>query len=184
MENLLIASCSHLVFCAVRYQYRVAVSFPDAVMENRKKLTRIFPTDDRMVVVIDDRADVWPDCPNLLQVPAYSFFVGTGDINNPLANSNNGTTRALDAQAGVQTHTVATVVTTVDDRLASMGKVRGAGRNVCVCLFAVGVGAHPSDILRRLRCRLAGLAGCETNTSAHEAGRLFWTGVCLFWDSQ
>ena len=36
------------------------------ILENRKKLERIFPTDDRMVLVIDDRCDVWPDCRNLI----------------------------------------------------------------------------------------------------------------------
>lgn len=33
-----------------------------------KSLTRLFPTDQSMVVVIDDRSDVWDDCPNLVKV--------------------------------------------------------------------------------------------------------------------
>ena len=33
-----------------------------------KNLKRLFPTDQSMVVVIDDRQDVWGDCPNLLKV--------------------------------------------------------------------------------------------------------------------
>lgn len=33
-----------------------------------KSLVRLFPTDQSMVVVIDDRSDVWGDCPNLVKV--------------------------------------------------------------------------------------------------------------------
>lgn len=36
-----------------------------------------------MVVVIDDRADVWQYSPNLVTVLPYHFFQGTGDINEP-----------------------------------------------------------------------------------------------------
>lgn len=46
-----------------------------------KNLTRIFPVDTKMVVIIDDRADVWKWSPNLLRVTAFDFFVGIGDIN-------------------------------------------------------------------------------------------------------
>ncbi|KAL7418267.1 CTD phosphatase Fcp1 [Cryptotrichosporon argae] len=46
-----------------------------------KSLIRLFPTDHSMVVVIDDRSDVWGDCPNLVKVIPYDFFVGIGDIN-------------------------------------------------------------------------------------------------------
>ncbi|KAK4683531.1 RNA polymerase II subunit A C-terminal domain phosphatase, partial [Tremellales sp. Uapishka_1] len=48
---------------------------------SEKNLKRLFPTDTSMVVVIDDRADVWGDCPNLVKVIPYDFFVGIGDIN-------------------------------------------------------------------------------------------------------
>ncbi len=34
-----------------------------------------------MVVIIDDREDVWSRSPNLLPVLPYEFFVGIGDIN-------------------------------------------------------------------------------------------------------
>ncbi|KAK5957967.1 CTD phosphatase Fcp1 [Knufia fluminis] len=46
-----------------------------------KNLTRLFPVDTRMVVIIDDRADVWRWSPNLLRVSAFDFFIGIGDIN-------------------------------------------------------------------------------------------------------
>jgi len=48
-----------------------------------KNLARIFPQDRRMVVIIDDRADVWPNNKHsLIKVHAYEFFVGIGDINS------------------------------------------------------------------------------------------------------
>lgn len=46
-----------------------------------KNLQRLFPVDTDMVVIIDDRADVWSWSPNLIKVLAYDFFVGIGDIN-------------------------------------------------------------------------------------------------------
>ncbi|TFK41987.1 hypothetical protein BDQ12DRAFT_677487 [Crucibulum laeve] len=48
----------------------------------QKSLRRLFPCDTSMVVIIDDRADVWEWSPNLLKVVPYDFFVGIGDINS------------------------------------------------------------------------------------------------------
>ncbi|KAF8576120.1 hypothetical protein K439DRAFT_1419191 [Ramaria rubella] len=48
----------------------------------QKSLQRLFPCDTSMVVIIDDRADVWGWSPNLLKVRPYDFFVGIGDINS------------------------------------------------------------------------------------------------------
>ncbi|KAL6942619.1 hypothetical protein ACO0QE_003803 [Hanseniaspora vineae] len=47
-----------------------------------KSLERLFPTDQNMVLVIDDRGDVWKWCDNLIKVVPYNFFVGIGDINS------------------------------------------------------------------------------------------------------
>jgi RNA polymerase II subunit A-like phosphatase len=47
-----------------------------------KNLQRIFPVDTDMVVIIDDRGDVWQWSPNLIKVTPYDFFVGIGDINS------------------------------------------------------------------------------------------------------
>ncbi|GAA5820451.1 hypothetical protein JCM3770_003382 [Rhodotorula araucariae] len=47
----------------------------------RKSLQRLFPCDTNMVVIIDDRADVWDGSPHLVKVIPYEFFVGIGDIN-------------------------------------------------------------------------------------------------------
>ena len=46
-----------------------------------KNLKRLFPVDSKMVVIIDDRGDVWQWSPNLVKVSPYDFFVGIGDIN-------------------------------------------------------------------------------------------------------
>ncbi|KAJ4485687.1 hypothetical protein J3R30DRAFT_3441203 [Lentinula aciculospora] len=48
----------------------------------QKSLQRLFPCDTSMVVIIDDRADVWEWSPNLLKVVPFDFFVGIGDINS------------------------------------------------------------------------------------------------------
>lgn len=47
-----------------------------------KNLRRLFPVDTKMVVIIDDRGDVWQWSPNLIKVTPYDFFVGIGDINS------------------------------------------------------------------------------------------------------
>ncbi|KAI1802523.1 hypothetical protein F4811DRAFT_528967 [Daldinia bambusicola] len=48
-----------------------------------KSLQRLFPVSTNMVVVIDDRADVWPrNRSNLIKVTPYDFFTGIGDINS------------------------------------------------------------------------------------------------------
>ncbi|VDC08041.1 unnamed protein product [Peniophora sp. CBMAI 1063] len=48
----------------------------------QKSLERLFPVDTSMVVIIDDRADVWGWNANLVKVIPYDFFVGIGDINS------------------------------------------------------------------------------------------------------
>ncbi|RMZ89733.1 hypothetical protein DV736_g3027, partial [Chaetothyriales sp. CBS 134916] len=47
-----------------------------------KSLSRLFPIDTKMVVIIDDRADVWDYSLNLVRVKAFDFFQGIGDINS------------------------------------------------------------------------------------------------------
>ncbi|EME27327.1 RNA polymerase II subunit A C-terminal domain phosphatase [Galdieria sulphuraria] len=64
------------------FQRRI-VSRDDFVegMMNRKSLRRIFPCDDSMVIIVDDREDVWMDhnqgemVPNLIRAKPYLFFV-------------------------------------------------------------------------------------------------------------
>lgn len=47
-----------------------------------KNLQRLFPVDTKMVVIMDDRGDVWKWNDNLIKVTPYDFFVGIGDINS------------------------------------------------------------------------------------------------------
>jgi RNA polymerase II subunit A C-terminal domain phosphatase len=49
---------------------------------NIKYLDRLFPVDTKMVVIIDDRGDVWKWNANLIRVIPYDFYVGLGDINS------------------------------------------------------------------------------------------------------
>jgi RNA polymerase II subunit A-like phosphatase len=52
----------------------------------QKSLQRLFPVDQRMVLIIDDRSDVWPkNRSNLIKVHPYDFFLGIGDINSPFS---------------------------------------------------------------------------------------------------
>lgn len=46
-----------------------------------KSLHRLFPNNTDMVVIIDDRADIWGYSENLVRVPVFNFFPGAGDIN-------------------------------------------------------------------------------------------------------
>ncbi|KAI8051333.1 hypothetical protein BDF22DRAFT_693228, partial [Syncephalis plumigaleata] len=56
--------------------------------QRTKDLKRLFPCDDAMVLIIDDRADVWRRVPNLIQVRKYEFYLGIGDINAPTTSAN------------------------------------------------------------------------------------------------
>ncbi|ODV66079.1 hypothetical protein HYPBUDRAFT_158104 [Hyphopichia burtonii NRRL Y-1933] len=55
-----------------------------------KNLKRLFPVDQSMVVIIDDRGDVWQWEKNLIKVVPYDFFVGIGDINSSFLPKKNG----------------------------------------------------------------------------------------------
>jgi len=65
----------------VLFQRRVVSrdDFSEGMM-NRKNLRRIFPCDDSMVIIVDDREDVWLDpnqgrvVPNLIRARPYLFF--------------------------------------------------------------------------------------------------------------
>lgn len=64
-----------------RYFSDRILSRDDSGSFTSKSLLRLFPTDTSMCVIIDDRADVWDDCPNLVKCIPFEFFVGIGDIN-------------------------------------------------------------------------------------------------------
>ena len=46
-----------------------------------KSLKTVFPMDDRMVLILDDNANVWQGCKNLITVKAYHFFRGMEGVN-------------------------------------------------------------------------------------------------------
>nr|3EF0_A Chain A, RNA polymerase II subunit A C-terminal domain phosphatase [Schizosaccharomyces pombe] len=69
------------------FQDRV-LSRDDSGSLAQKSLRRLFPCDTSMVVVIDDRGDVWDWNPNLIKVVPYEFFVGIGDINSNFLSGN------------------------------------------------------------------------------------------------
>ncbi|KAJ3050024.1 Carboxy-terminal domain (CTD) phosphatase [Rhizophlyctis rosea] len=48
-----------------------------------KSIERLFPKDQSMAVIVDDRADVWNYSDHLIRIKPYDFFVGIGDINAP-----------------------------------------------------------------------------------------------------
>jgi hypothetical protein len=47
-----------------------------------KSIERFFPIDSSMVVVIDDREDVWKGCRNLVTIEPYHFWRNMADVNN------------------------------------------------------------------------------------------------------
>ncbi|KAF7562949.1 hypothetical protein G7046_g1194 [Stylonectria norvegica] len=95
-----------------------------------KSLQRLFPVSTDMVVIIDDRADVWPmNRPNLIKVVPYDFFKGIGDINSsflpkrqdpaPVLPTTNGKPVA-EAKVETQTATVAATKPSPLDDLVRM----------------------------------------------------------------
>ncbi|KAI4174808.1 MAG: hypothetical protein LQ343_002046 [Gyalolechia ehrenbergii] len=60
-----------------------------------KNLQRLFPVDTKMVLIIDDRGDVWRWNENLIKVTPYDFFVGIGDINSSFLPKKPGLPTAL-----------------------------------------------------------------------------------------
>ncbi|TPX30910.1 hypothetical protein SeMB42_g07846 [Synchytrium endobioticum] len=49
-----------------------------------KSIDRLFPYGHDMVVVVDDRADVWNHLPNVVRVMPFDFFKSVGDVNAPM----------------------------------------------------------------------------------------------------
>ncbi|KAI9341178.1 hypothetical protein BDR26DRAFT_934178 [Obelidium mucronatum] len=50
-----------------------------------KRIGRLFPGEgEKMAVIVDDRGDVWQWCKNLIRIKPYDFFLGIGDINEPI----------------------------------------------------------------------------------------------------
>ncbi|KAI1314709.1 Carboxy-terminal domain (CTD) phosphatase [Mortierella claussenii] len=86
----------------------------------QKSIQRLFPCDDSMVVVIDDRADVWRNSPNLVKVHPYEYFVGTGDINA-------GHLPKLDTEGQASSTSVTTPASTKPTDLSALPESTGSG---------------------------------------------------------
>ncbi|KAG6008267.1 hypothetical protein E4U21_004729 [Claviceps maximensis] len=97
-----------------------------------KSLQRLFPVSTNMVVIIDDRADVWPrNRPNLIKVTPYDFFKGIGDINSsflpkrtdilPDLVQANGSLLATNGSSGSASPATASEKTSPLESLAKMG---------------------------------------------------------------
>lgn len=67
-----------------------------------KSLQRLFPVDTKMVLIIDDRGDVWKWNENLIKVTPYDFFVGIGDINSSFLPKKPGLPPAVKASVALQ----------------------------------------------------------------------------------
>ncbi|PWY84533.1 hypothetical protein BO94DRAFT_536089 [Aspergillus sclerotioniger CBS 115572] len=73
-----------------------------------KNLHRLFPVDTKMVVIIDDRGDVWRWSPNLIKVSPYDFFAGEKPAPKPTKGALeehhvNGATAKTNEQSEVST---------------------------------------------------------------------------------
>lgn len=93
-----------------------------------KSLQRLFPFNHNMVVIIDDRSDVWPrNRPNLIKVTPYDFFKGVGDINSSflpkrddlIAPASAGTTAPSTSQPSSPSEKGSTPITTPQAEAAS-----------------------------------------------------------------
>ena len=106
-----------VIFPAVHMQATLYVG-EFLVPENRKQLKRIFPCDDRTVLVIDDRSDVWQYSRNLVPVSPYSFFIGIGDV-----NWNGNSQEQRNRIEGVEDHVASPVPADNDTELVQIQKV-------------------------------------------------------------
>lgn len=82
--------CSAIVFCRAMSastrdsRRRICSAFPVARLLSIAFLrSALFPGGDNMVIIVDDRVDVWNHSPNVIQVHPYKYFSHTGDINAP-----------------------------------------------------------------------------------------------------
>ena len=83
----------------------------------------MFPCGDAMVAIIDDREDVWRNCPNLIHVKPYVFFAGTSDINAPPgSHPSRPHTKNTPSTASHVTHPHTSTNTNTDSNLTSPSK--------------------------------------------------------------
>ena len=71
---------------------RIVSRDDNVMMGERKSLRRIFPHDDRTVLVVDDRGDVWNWCPNLILISPFIYFVSESPVNTTTSTTTLTTT--------------------------------------------------------------------------------------------
>lgn len=81
-----------------------------------KNLHRLFPVNTDMVVIIDDRGDVWHWNANLVKVSPYDFFVGIGDINSSFLPKTQGVVAKPKAEAKAITNGEASTAENAADK--------------------------------------------------------------------
>lgn len=81
---------AHIIDPTAEYFGDRILSRDESGLLTHKNLKRLFPVDQSMVVIIDDRGDVWQWEANLVKVVPYDFFVGIGDINLSFLPKKNG----------------------------------------------------------------------------------------------
>ena len=67
----------------IYFQGRIISRTDNPTGMNHKMLSQLFPFDDSMALILDDRTDVWPSNQgNLLKVKPYYFFHQMAEVNN------------------------------------------------------------------------------------------------------
>ena len=75
---------------------RIVSRDDNVMMGERKSLRRIFPHDDRTVLVVDDRGDVWNWCPNLILISPFIYFVSESPVNTTTLTTTPTTTAYIE----------------------------------------------------------------------------------------
>ncbi|CAI8507867.1 unnamed protein product [Hanseniaspora opuntiae] len=118
-----------------------------------KSLDKVFPVEQDLVLIIDDRGDVWDWSPNLIRVIPYNYFQGIGDINN--MNLPKQDLKDIPTNVDEKTHTER------DDQLKIL-KGQLLDLHSSFYVQNEGTGPHDKDIRKILRSkRIDILRGCK-----------------------
>lgn len=118
-----------------------------------KSLDKVFPVEQDLVLIIDDRGDVWDWSPNLIRVIPYNYFQGIGDINN--MNLPKQDLKDIPTNVDEKTHTER------DDQLKIL-KGQLLDLHSSFYVEYEGTGPHDKDIRKILRSkRIDILRGCK-----------------------
>lgn len=108
-----------------------------------KNLQRLFPVDTKMVVIIDDRGDVWKWNPNLIKVSPYDFFVGIGDINSSFLPKKQDMTPGKGGPAAPKTKREKPATAATEHHVNGSTQVRDGEVSALEQLVTMGGGDNP-----------------------------------------